>query len=36
MKIKFIRFDKNAKIPIRAHYSDTGADIETEIDSEEQ
>ena len=28
MKIKFIRFDEDAKIPTRKHYSDTGADIE--------
>ena len=28
MKVRFIRFDKRAKIPKRAHYSDTGADIE--------
>lgn len=27
MKIKFIRYNKDAKIPHRAHYSDTGADI---------
>ena len=27
MKIKFIRFNENAKLPIRKHYSDTGADI---------
>lgn len=27
MKIKFIRYDKDAKIPVRKHYSDTGADI---------
>lgn len=27
MKIKFIRFDKEVEIPVRAHYSDTGADI---------
>jgi dUTP pyrophosphatase len=28
MKVKFIRFDEDAKIPVRKHYSDTGADIE--------
>lgn len=28
MKIKFIRYNKEAKIPERKHYSDTGADIE--------
>ncbi len=28
MKIKFIRFSEDAKIPMRKHYSDTGADIE--------
>lgn len=27
MKLRFIRFNKNVKIPERAHYSDTGADI---------
>lgn len=27
MKIKFIRFDPKVEIPIRKHYSDTGADI---------
>ena len=27
MKIKFIRFNKDAKLPVRKHYSDTGADI---------
>lgn len=28
MKIKFIRYNENVKIPERKHYSDTGADIE--------
>lgn len=28
MKVKFIRYDAKAKIPVRKHYSDTGADIE--------
>ena len=28
MKIKFIRFSDEAKIPVRAHHCDTGADIE--------
>lgn len=32
MKIRFIRFDKNAEIPIREHYSDTGADIKMPCD----
>lgn len=32
MKIKFIRFSDKAKIPVRAHYSDTGADIEMPCD----
>ena len=32
MKIKFIRYDKNVKIPQRKHYSDTGADIEMPYD----
>lgn len=27
MKIRFIKFNKNAKIPVRAHSSDTGADV---------
>lgn len=27
MKIKFIRYNKDAKIPQRMHHSDTGADI---------
>jgi dUTP pyrophosphatase len=27
MKIRFIRFNDNAVIPVRKHYSDTGADI---------
>lgn len=27
MKIKFIKFNKEVKIPSRKHYSDTGADI---------
>lgn len=27
MKIRFIRFDPNVQIPVRKHYSDTGADI---------
>lgn len=27
MKIEFIRFDERAEIPVRMHYSDTGADI---------
>ena len=27
MKIQFIRFDERAEIPVRVHYSDTGADI---------
>ena len=32
MKIRFIRYDKEAKIPQRKHYSDTGADIEMPYD----
>lgn len=28
MKIRFIRYNKDVKIPERKHYSDTGADIE--------
>lgn len=27
MTLKFIRFDERAKIPVRKHHSDTGADI---------
>ena len=27
MKIKFIKFKENVQIPVRKHYSDTGADI---------
>lgn len=27
MKIKFIRYNDKAEIPVRKHYSDTGADI---------
>lgn len=27
MKIKFIRFDERAELPVRMHHSDTGADI---------
>ena len=27
MKIRFIRFSPDAQIPVRKHYSDTGADI---------
>lgn len=27
MKIKFIRFNDNVQLPVRKHYSDTGADI---------
>ena len=27
MKIKFLRFNENTKIPERKHYNDTGADI---------
>jgi dUTP pyrophosphatase len=27
MKIRFIKFDKNVETPVRAHYSDTGADV---------
>lgn len=27
MKIKFIRFNDKAEIPVRKHYNDTGADI---------
>lgn len=29
MKIKIIKFDKNYKIPVRAHYNDAGADVFT-------
>lgn len=32
MKIKFIRYDENAEIPVRKHYSDTGADIKMPYD----
>lgn len=32
MKIRFIRYNKDVKIPERKHYSDTGADIEMPYD----